>query len=111
VTKLVANRVTARRKSSRVLAADELTRYNQVLRLIRRVTRIVLHSLVVSGLLLCLGVEFDWFWVIFSGPFVDFQSWGFGQIVGITIWVGAFLELAYLEYSQSYPLLSNFERD
>ena len=42
---------------------------------------------------------------------VDAKSWGFGQIVGIAIWMGVLMELAYLEYSQYYLSLLKCNRD
>jgi hypothetical protein len=111
VTRWVANKLKPRRKLSAKQASDDMTRYNRNLQLVRRTARIILHCLAVAAIFTCLGIEFYFFWDIFSGPLVVFKSWGFGQIVGIAIWVGIFMEFAYLEYSQSYRSWEIFGRD
>ena len=67
--------------------------------------RIFLHSLVAFSLFACFGIEFYYVYHAFTSAFIETKSWGFGQIVGITVWARVFLELAYLEYSQSHLFL------
>jgi hypothetical protein len=64
--------------------------------MIELITKIILHSLVVSSLLACLGIELFYFAQILESPFVDFTCWGFGQIVGTTAWFGFLVELVYI---------------
>jgi len=80
-------------------------RHQRHLKRIHTICRVVCHTLVASGILYCLGVEFYYFYSIFSSTFVDFTSWSFGQIVGIMTWAAVFIEFVYLEYSMSCPLL------
>jgi hypothetical protein len=103
----VAQRVAIRIKRPHVATEVGLTRHKRVLRIIERITKVVLHSLVVSSLLTCLGIELFYFEQIFASPYVDKTTWGFGQIVGITAWFGFLVELAYLQYSEPQGLLSN----
>lgn len=85
----LANRLTGQQKSR-----------EHNLHRIQYVTRIFFHFLVASSILGCLAVELYFFDQIFTSSLVDFTSWGFGQIVGITVWAGIFIEAAYLEYCQ-----------
>jgi hypothetical protein len=56
------------------------------------------------------GMEFYFFNVVFTDGLIDFEGWGFGQIVGITIWLSVSTKVRYLEFSQSYhSFLSNVE--
>ena len=103
----VAQRVAIRIKRPHVATEVGLTRHKRALRIIERITKVVLHSLVVSSLLTCLGIELFYFEQVFETPYVETTTWGFGQIVGITSWFGFFVELAYLQYSEPQALLSN----
>jgi hypothetical protein len=103
----VAQRVAIRIKRPHVATEVGLTRHKRVLRIIEGITKVVLHSLVVSSLLACLCIELFYFEQIFKSPYVDKTTWGFGQIVGITAWFGFLVELAYLQYSEPQALLSN----
>lgn len=38
------------------------------------------------------------FWILFELEVIDTENWGFGQIVGITIWIPTLVEYAYLQY-------------
>jgi hypothetical protein len=56
------------------------------------------------------GMEFNFFNVVFTDGLIDFEGWGFGQIVGITIWLSVSTKVRYLEFSRSYhSFLSNVE--
>ncbi len=67
------------------------------------VTRTCFHLFVTLGILVTLGMEFFIFTeIFFFSPYVNFQDWSFGQIVGITTWAGTLVEVAYLEFCQSY---------
>jgi hypothetical protein len=91
----VSLRVEARMKRPNVA-----TQRKEVRRNIERITQIVLHSLAVSSLLTCLGIELYHFGQILESPDGDQTTWVFGQIVGITIWFRFIVELAYLQYSE-----------
>jgi len=101
ISEWVTQRVAFRIKRPQVATEVGLTRHKRILRRIERITRVLLHSLVVLSLLACLGIELFYFGQIFESQFVDFNSWGFGQIVGITAWVGFLVELVYLQYSEN----------
>jgi len=62
-----------------------------------RNTRFVLHLVMLCAMLVCLAFDFLFFYYLYNSPLID-TTWSFGQIVGLTIWSGTILELAYLEY-------------
>ncbi|KAL7930671.1 hypothetical protein V8C35DRAFT_311919 [Trichoderma chlorosporum] len=94
LTDLTSVLSTANKCLARYLAGSE-----QQMDLIQRVTKIFCHSLATLTILTCLIIEFYYFSAIFyHSPYVDFKSWGFGQIVGLTTWFGTFIEVVYLEY-------------
>jgi hypothetical protein len=103
-TKGIAKRLVARLKNTSGLTADELHRVNKVNHRIQLWTAVFFHFVTAGALLGCMGIEFDLFQQLLTSPYVDSKSWGFGQIVGITIWMGVVLEMIYLEWSQ-YSLL------
>ena len=102
----LAKRLTVQTKSQALEPDSHVSSpYGPSPRSIQRVVRIFCHVLSSLVLLLCLAVEFFYFGKIFMSAFVNFKSWGFGQIVGITMWTGVFVEAAYLEYCEScFPL-------
>jgi hypothetical protein len=105
-------RWTAKRLGySDLLAGDMSVEDRNITRNIRKIIRVVLHSLVVLSLLACFGIECYVFVSVFSSPFIDIKSWGFGQIVGLTTWAGVLLELIYLQYSVLNLLPNKFEID
>jgi hypothetical protein len=87
------------------LPADKVRRFNKINRLLKLSIIGFLHFFIVALLLCCMGLEFFMFETLLTSPYVDTKSWGFGQIVGITIWMGVILELVYLEWSQYLPPL------
>jgi len=110
-TQGTSRRVVARSKSTSGLTPDELHRCSKLEKRIQLWIAIVLHFVFVATTLTCLGIEFSLFQILLTSPYVDAKSWGFGQIVGIAIWMGVLMELAYLEYSQYYLSLLKFNRD
>ena len=74
-------------------------------RWLRRIIQITFHAVIVSSILVCLGVEFHYYWQLSTSPLVNFKDWGFGQIVGITAWFGIFVEVAYLQYCELFALV------
>lgn len=105
-TKGIARRLVARMKSTSGLTADEMHRSSKLNQRIQLWSTIFFHFVIAAGIIACLGVEFYLFRLLLTSPYVDAKSWGFGQIVGITIWMGVLMELAYLEYSEYFRLLS-----
>jgi hypothetical protein len=99
-TKMLAKRFVARMKSTSGLTADELLRCDKVNHRIQLITVIVFHFLIAVALLGCSAFDLYLLQQLLASPFVDAKSWGFGQIVGITIWMGVILELVYLEWSE-----------
>jgi hypothetical protein len=107
VTKRIAKilaPLVGRIKPTNGLPADEVRRFNKINRLLQLSITIFLHFVIIALLLCCMGLEFFLFQELLTSPYVDAKSWGFGQIVGITIWMGVILELVYLEWSQYLPL-------
>jgi len=99
-TRWLANKLAGQQGDyHHVAKKDRSPAYTHHLRRIHSVSRIICHFMAASGILVCLAVEFYYFNAIFKGHFVDFNSWSFGQIVGITTWAAIFIEFAYLEYS------------
>jgi hypothetical protein len=66
----------------------------------------VLHSLATLTLLALTGIELYYLCFSLEYKYIDFAGWGFGQVVGLTIWVSVFAELAYLEFSKRTPSLA-----
>ncbi|KAE9363870.1 hypothetical protein N431DRAFT_356005 [Stipitochalara longipes BDJ] len=99
LTRGVANKLAAGRKSKSEVTADDLHRANKIDRRIQLWTAICFHSIIVLAFLACYAIVFYLFSQLFTSPYVDLKGWGFGQIVGITIWMGVLLELVYLEWN------------
>jgi hypothetical protein len=97
--------LVGRIKPTNGLPADKVRRFNKINRLLHLSITIFLHFVIIALLLCCMGLEFFLFQELLTSPYVDAKSWGFGQIVGITIWMGVILELVYLEWSQDFPPL------
>jgi hypothetical protein len=98
----LAKILTAGMKSTSGFTSDETHRSNRLNHRIQFWTAVFFHFIIVAGMLICLGIVFSLFQQVLASPYVDAKSWGFGQIVGITIWMGVMMELAYLEYSPYY---------
>jgi hypothetical protein len=98
----LAKRLTAGMKSTSGFTSDETHRSNRLNHRIQFWIAVFFHFIIVAGMLVCLGLVFSLFQQVLASPYVDAKSWGFGQIVGITIWMGVMMELAYLEYSPYY---------
>ena len=105
----IAKRLVARMKSTSGLTTDELHRCDKVNHRIQLITAIVFHFLIVVALFACSALDLYILEELLISPFVDVKSWGFGQIVGMTIWMGVILELAYLEWSEYLLLFLLFE--
>jgi len=103
-TRRMANRLVAGMKSISGLSADDSHRANNIYQRIQLGTAIGFHSIIILAFLACYSIEGYLFSQLFTSPYVDLKGWGFGQIVGITIWMGVILELVYLEWSK-YSLL------
>jgi uncharacterized membrane protein len=104
-TKGLAKKLTAGMKNTSGVTADQIHRTSRLNHRIQFWAAVFFHFIAVAGLLGSLSVVLFLFEQVITSPFVDAKSWGFGQIVGITIWMGVVMELAYLEYSQYYPLI------
>lgn len=98
-TKWLAGKLTTPRSEHHLAVTDDA--YHRSLRRVQTTSRVICHSVAASAILACLGVEFYYFFVIFISAFVDFHSWSFGQIVGITTWAAVFIEFGYLQYCKS----------
>ena len=106
MTKSTTGKHPNQQQSSAALASNQLTMYKRAVRFVRQhPTKTLLHSLTTLTILTFIGLELYFFNEVFTDGLVDFKGWGFGQIVGITIWISVFTELAYLEWSQPYPSL------
>ncbi|KAN0104864.1 hypothetical protein V8E51_010609 [Hyaloscypha variabilis] len=99
LTREVANRLVAGMRSKSGFTADDVHRANSINRRIQLWTAVGFHSIVILVFLTCYGIEFYLFSQLFTSPYVDLKGWGFGQIVGITIWMGVIMELVYLEWN------------
>jgi hypothetical protein len=88
------------RTSATTGATDHPAGFKKAIQFVRRHPfKVLLHSLATSALLALVGLELYEFDQIFNDGSVDLTGWGFGQIVGITIWISVFTELGYLEFS------------
>lgn len=66
--------------------------------------QVMLHTLAIIILLACMGMELFFFGkLLFNEKFtvVDVHDWGFGQIVGITVWFAVIIDLARHEIGMS----------
>ena len=70
-----------------------------------RLVKAVLHTLAVVILLGCTTMELFFFVKLLFNKYTitDLHDWGFGQIVGITVWVAVIVDLARHEIGMSPP--------
>ena len=68
-----------------------------------RLVKVVLHTLAVIILLACTTMELFFFVKLLFNKYTitDLHDWGFGQIVGITVWVAVIVDLARHEIGMS----------
>ena len=68
-----------------------------------RLVKIVLHTLAVIILLACTTMELFFFVKLLFNKYTitDLHDWGFGQIVGISVWVAVIVDLALHEIGMS----------
>lgn len=85
--------------------ARNSTQHQRILQHIKHGSRILFHVLLPMAILGCVFAEFYYFQSIFASPFVDFESWSFGQVVGLAAWAGVLVDFAYLQYCES--IISN----
>lgn len=83
--------------------------YARLLRLLGPVTSTKISSaltfdaafwLATSLFVACLGLQFYLFWTNLALEMINPHSWGFGQIVAITIWLPPIIEYLYLQLSK-----------
>ena len=98
-TETIAKRLVAKMKSTSSLTIAELHRCDKTNHRIQLITAIIYHFLIVVALLACGTLDLYLLQELLASPFIDAKSWGFRQVVGMTIWMGVILELAYLEWS------------